>query len=595
MNRSPRSWRPAALLTGVLWSRGAAARPRPGGACRSGAPRSASSRSIPFEAGAVYCGTSRGNFYGSEDGGDRWEPLRAGPRSRATSVRASRRSAASRAACGPRSTGNTRAGWSSAATTGADVDDAGALEDTPSRRAPSRSPPGPDAGLRGRAETTGCGSRATEGGRGSRAARAAGASTRSSRSPSIRADPRTLYAGTWRQAFRTRDGGATWARIAEGMVLDATVYAWDFDRRTRATSGSRPAAGSIARRDGGDHWTRFKTGFTNRRSHAIRRDPEPARRRLRGDRRRAAPFDRRRRDLDARSRGSRSSSPRSRSIAARVASTSAPKGKASSIPTTAARRSPTARSGWRRAAWPTSFPIPTTRRASSSSAPTAATRAGSGRPRGCASGASPSIRCRASASLAAFRGAAGGRCSCSSSSSGVRISRDGGAALGRSGLALRRGRRSRSSARPSRCAVLVTSAGVFRRGRRRARASRPIAGGPAAPAGGRAPPRFRPAAPCSRCAPRTGRCAGTARSGRAGARGSLKGGIFLRRRLGAVRRPLTARSRSRTERSSGRRADSRLSVTSPRPGLALATAAAAPGGRLATSGRRGTGLFLFEP
>jgi photosystem II stability/assembly factor-like uncharacterized protein len=42
------------------------------------------------------------------------------------------------------------------------------------------------------------------------------------------ADPRVLYAGTWRQAFRTRDGGETWARIAEGMVLDASVYSWDF-------------------------------------------------------------------------------------------------------------------------------------------------------------------------------------------------------------------------------------------------------------------------------------------------------------------------------------------------------------------------------
>src|SRR6266540_2631436 len=42
------------------------------------------------------------------------------------------------------------------------------------------------------------------------------------------ADARILYAGTWRQAFRTRDGGATWSRIAEGMVLDATIYTWDF-------------------------------------------------------------------------------------------------------------------------------------------------------------------------------------------------------------------------------------------------------------------------------------------------------------------------------------------------------------------------------
>ena len=33
----------------------------------------------PFTAGAVYCGTSRGNFYGSRDGGSTWETLRSGP------------------------------------------------------------------------------------------------------------------------------------------------------------------------------------------------------------------------------------------------------------------------------------------------------------------------------------------------------------------------------------------------------------------------------------------------------------------------------------------------------------------------------------
>ncbi|MET0619590.1 MAG: hypothetical protein ABW056_04890, partial [Thermoanaerobaculia bacterium] len=33
----------------------------------------------PFEAGIVYCGTSRGNFYGSRDDGATWEPLASGP------------------------------------------------------------------------------------------------------------------------------------------------------------------------------------------------------------------------------------------------------------------------------------------------------------------------------------------------------------------------------------------------------------------------------------------------------------------------------------------------------------------------------------
>jgi len=38
----------------------------------------------------------------------------------------------------------------------------------------------------------------------------------------------------------------------------------------------------------------------------------------------------------------------------------------------------------------------------------------------------------------------------------------------------------------------------------------------------------------------------------------------------------------------------RLALTSPRPGLALASAAATPGGRIYI-GTTGDGLFLFEP
>src|SRR5512132_1537233 len=33
----------------------------------------------PFAPATVYCGTSRGNFYGSRDGGATWEPLLSGP------------------------------------------------------------------------------------------------------------------------------------------------------------------------------------------------------------------------------------------------------------------------------------------------------------------------------------------------------------------------------------------------------------------------------------------------------------------------------------------------------------------------------------
>ncbi len=85
-------------------------------------------------------------------------------------------------------------------------------------------------------------------------------------------DPRVLYAGTWRQAFRTKDGGASWARIAEGMVLDATVYSWDFDSGNSRDIWVSTCGWVYRSKDGGDRWMRAKTGFTNRRSHAVRRD-----------------------------------------------------------------------------------------------------------------------------------------------------------------------------------------------------------------------------------------------------------------------------------------------------------------------------------
>ena len=83
----------------------------------------------------------------------------------------------------------------------------------------------------------------------------------------------TLYAGTWRQAFRTRDGGQSWSRIAEGMVLDASVYAWDFASSDPKDIWVSTCGWVYRTQDGGNRWTRFKTGFTNRRSHNVRRDP----------------------------------------------------------------------------------------------------------------------------------------------------------------------------------------------------------------------------------------------------------------------------------------------------------------------------------
>ncbi len=226
----------------------------------------------PFEAGRVYCGTSRGNFYGSTDGGATWTPLRPGPAFPGYVVSGlipdpvvpQRLWAAleGQYAGGLVVKSDDRgenwtilAQWKTSIATRAL-----ALAFDP---APVLAVGGDD---------------------GVRISRDGGLTWAPSGSgtPGLYqveslafdpSDPNTLYAGTWRQAFRTRDAGATWTRIAEGMVLDATVYSWDVDRANPRDVWVSTCGWVYHSADGGDRWTRFKNGFTNRRSQAVRRDP----------------------------------------------------------------------------------------------------------------------------------------------------------------------------------------------------------------------------------------------------------------------------------------------------------------------------------
>ncbi len=226
----------------------------------------------PFAPGNVFCGTSRGNFYGSGDGGSSWTPLRPGPAFPGYVVTA--------LIADPETPGRL---WASLAgqyagglvvrsdNRGADWTILARWKQTVATRSLALAAGDPDL-------------LAVGGDDGVRLSRDGGEtwSRTGAETPGLvqveslafdPSDPRVLYAGTWRQAFRTRDGGATWSRIAEGMVLDATIYSWDF-----AASHPRDiwvsTCGWVYRtKDGGDHWTRFKNGFTNRRSQAVRRDP----------------------------------------------------------------------------------------------------------------------------------------------------------------------------------------------------------------------------------------------------------------------------------------------------------------------------------
>ena len=226
----------------------------------------------PFAPGVVYCGTSRGNVYVSSDSGRSWAPARSGPAFPGYYV--------SGLVADPDTPGRL---W---ATLVGDLgggllarsDDRGTtwtvlLEERRSvpTRALALGPARPrtmaiggDDGVRLSTDGGGTWTRTGEGVDGLHQVESLAFDP---------ADAEILYAGTWRQAFRTRDGGASWRRIADGMVLDATVYAWDFDAADARDVWVSTCGWVYHSKDGGDRWTRYTSGFTNRRSHAVRRDP----------------------------------------------------------------------------------------------------------------------------------------------------------------------------------------------------------------------------------------------------------------------------------------------------------------------------------
>jgi photosystem II stability/assembly factor-like uncharacterized protein len=226
----------------------------------------------PFQKGAIFCGTARGNFYGSTDSGASWAPLRQGPAFPGyvvTGLIADLKkpgrlwaSLAGQYAGGLVVRSDNR---------GTDWTILARWKETVATRSLALAP-GEPALL------------AAGGDDGVRLSRDGGEtwSRTGADAPGLAqveslafdpVDPRVLYAGTWRQAFRTRDGGVTWARIAEGMVLDATIYSWDFSASDPKDIWVSTCGWVYRTRNGGDRWTRFKNGFTNRRSQAVRRDP----------------------------------------------------------------------------------------------------------------------------------------------------------------------------------------------------------------------------------------------------------------------------------------------------------------------------------
>ena len=542
----------------------------------------------PFEAGAVFCGTSRGNFYGSTDGGASWSPLRQGPAFPGYVVTG--------LLADPSTPGRL---WASLAgqyagglvarsdNRGADWTILARWKTAVATRALALSPGDP-------------GLLAVGGDDGVRLSRDGGQTwaVTGADVPGLYqveslafdpSDPRTLYAGTWRQAFRTRDSGQSWSRIAEGMVLDATVYAWDFDRKDPRDIWVSTCGWVYRTRDGGDQWTRYKSGFSNRRSHAIRRDPE------RSEVVYAATVGGLHRSTDGGQTWTRVSR---ESLVVTCLEVDRRSGRlyvgtegegvfySDDGGTTLANGSVGIAEG--RVADLVPDPNDPGR--------VFFFRAYGGEESGVWEAQGLRVRrvsrdpLPASASLAAFRDSAQKTVLVLSSSSGVRVSTDGGerwtvpekppvgvpiALFGA----------------PFSIPVLVTSAGVFR-ATENGRAFATVPGAPAAPlfaellldAAGSPLLEVRTAEAVQRW---NGQAWNSKRTG------ILKGGKFLEETGGG-----SAVSYSSLQDVDGKlvweEGGRRLAVTSPRPGLALATAATAPGGRLYV-GTTGDGLFLFEP
>lgn len=549
--------------------------------------------SDPFQPGAVYCGTSRGNFYGSTDGGESWKPLREGsafPGYVVTALVADRNvpgrlwaSVVGQYAGGIFARSDDRganwtvlAMWKTVIATRALAVAPSGSADTPPLLAL-----GGDDGVRLSRDGGLTWARTGEGLDGLYQVESLAFDP---------ADARTLYAGTWRQAFRTRDGGASWSRIAEGMVLDATVYAWDFDRADSRDLWVSTCGWVYRTRDGGDRWTRYKNGFTNRRSHAIRRDPnrpgvvyaatvgglhrstDDGETWTRVSRESlvvtSLEIDRRSGRLYVGTEGEGVFYSDDGGATLLRGSTGIAEGRVADL--VADPNDPSrvfffrAYGGDESGVWEARGTR--VRRVSRDLLP-------------------------ASASLAAYRGANGKTVLVLSSSSGVRLSRDGGerwtvptAPPPGVPLAL--------FGAPFLSPVLVTSAGVFRvadTGREFA----PIPGAPSVPHGAEL---LSDPDGGALLEVRTGdglfRWNGQQWSGRR--QGVLKGGLFLAQGPSSA----AAAQYSSLEEKDGtliwEEGGRRMSVTAPRVGLALATAASAPGGRLYV-GTTGDGLFLFEP
>ncbi len=90
---------------------------------------------------------------------------------------------------------------------------------------------------------------------------------------SLLVDGSTVLAGTWRRAYKSEDGGASWRGVFRGMVLDSEVFSLQPGPPDGEVWAS--TCGWVYRSlDGGESWRRYQRGLDERRTQALRVLPD---------------------------------------------------------------------------------------------------------------------------------------------------------------------------------------------------------------------------------------------------------------------------------------------------------------------------------
>ena len=86
-------------------------------------------------------------------------------------------------------------------------------------------------------------------------------------------DPRIIYVGTWHLPWKTTDGGLTWKPVPVGMIEDSDVFTLTLDRRDPLRIVATACSGIYGSRDGALSWSRVRgIPYTSRRSRALAQD-----------------------------------------------------------------------------------------------------------------------------------------------------------------------------------------------------------------------------------------------------------------------------------------------------------------------------------